>query len=254
MKNLVAASIITILFNIDCNTFMMQQFPQQVQLQEALQQVEDLKCQVDGLQSNNEYLQQLLRDEENRTVMTYDEDDHCYTDGCKMVVFDLLDKGVTAGHVSEVMEAVLKLVDKKANKLPSRWTVARLNLERLSLAQKQLGIVFASKKDTTLMTDETSKFGHKYMGYEATDDEGNNYVLAVRDIETKSAENTLNVFKEILQDIDDVMKRSDDEVSKLVLQHISATMSDRAATEVGDHNNIYYSEFKFIYYLAGEVQ
>ena len=190
---------------------------------------------MDDLQCNSSYLEQLLKDEAalSKTVVTFDEEKRTYSDRCKLVVFDLLDKGVTAAHVSEVMESVLHLVDKEANRLPSRSTVVRLNLERLALAQKQLGAVFAEKEDTTLMTDETSKFGQKYMGYEATDAEGNNYVLAVRDIETKSAENTLNVFKEILQDIDDVMRRSDDEVSKSVLQHISATMSDRAATEVG---------------------
>lgn len=37
---------------------------------------------------------------------------------------------------------------------------------------------------TVLLTDETSKFGNKFMGYEACDSEGNFWVLGLRDIES----------------------------------------------------------------------
>ena len=49
---------------------------------------------------------------------------------------------------------------------------------------------------------------------------------------SKSAADTLSVFKEILSDIDLTCQQSQHEPSKLILQHIVATMSDRAATEV----------------------
>ena len=139
---------------------------------------------------------------------------------------------MTGGKVQAVINAVLSLVDKKANKLPARTTVIEMNLERLLLAQRQLADVFSPKQNTTLLTDETSKFGKKFMGYEASDEAGNLWVLGLRDIETKSAEDTLKVFKELLQDLDDVVKNAEGDISKSVLQHVQATMSDRAATEV----------------------
>lgn len=44
------------------------------------------------------------------------------------------------------------------------------------------------------------------MGYEAADSTGNLWVLGLRDIEAKSSEDTLTVFKEILSDIKQMMK------------------------------------------------
>ncbi len=79
------------------------------------------------------------------------------------------------------------------------------------------------------MTDETSKCGSKYMGYEACDADGKYWVLGMRDITTKSSQDTLNVLKEILDDIDYVSDSANIN-SKLILKHIVATMSDRAAT------------------------
>ncbi|WAR28078.1 hypothetical protein MAR_013782 [Mya arenaria] len=52
-------------------------------------------------------------------------------------------------------------------------------------------------KDLCLMTDETSKAGNKYMGYEARDTDGKLWVLGLTEICTKSSQDTLNVFKEI---------------------------------------------------------
>jgi len=41
---------------------------------------------------------------------------------------------------------------------------------------------------------------------------------------------THSVFKEILNDIDYTSEQSSDQASKLILKHMVATMSDRAAT------------------------
>ena len=83
-----------------------------------------------------------------------------------------------------------------------------------------------------LLTDETSRKGAKYMGYEASDSSGQLWVLGVHEMVSKSAADTLSVFKEVLSDIDYTCQQSDHEPSKLILQHIVVTMSDRAATEV----------------------
>ena len=50
------------------------------------------------------------------------------------------------------------------------------------------------------MTDETSKFGSKFMGYEASDTDGNLCVLGLRDIETKTADKTLKENRRIVKE------------------------------------------------------
>ena len=77
-------------------------------------------------------------------------------------------------------------------------------------------------------TDEISKFGAAYMGYEASDTDGNTWVLGLRHIETKSADNTLKVFKELTLARSHAVQNG---VSRDILQQITATISDRAATE-----------------------
>ena len=84
------------------------------------------------------------------------------------------------------------------------------------------------------MTNETSKFGTKFMGYEASDSEGNLWVLGLREIETKSSQNTLIVFREILCDLDNSLNI--DSASKDIIAHITVAMADRAATEVRFNN------------------
>jgi hypothetical protein len=51
-----------------------------------------------------------------------------------------------------------------------------MNVERLVLSQKQLAEEVAPKEDTTLYTDETSKFRSKYSGCHISNSEGRYYV------------------------------------------------------------------------------
>ena len=90
------------------------------------------------------------------------------------------------------------MINKKANKLPSRSTVLNINIKRLLLSQAQLAEELTSKQITTLYTDETTKDWTKYNGYHISDSEGRMYVLGSREIQTKSAKDTL---QEILDDI-----------------------------------------------------
>ena len=77
-----------------------------------------------------------------------------------------------------------------------------------------------------------SRKGAKYMGYEASDSSGKLWVLGIREMASKSAVDTLSVFKEILSDIDCTCQQAENEPSKVILQHIVATISDRATTKV----------------------
>jgi len=176
-------------------------------------------------------------DEQERTINVFDG--RKYKNDIKQCIYKLLELNVSASKVSPVIENVLKIVNIKANQLPSKSTVLDLNLQRLVLAQKQISEIFAKDKSTTLMTDETSKFGTRYMGYEAADSQGNLWVLGLREIETKSANDTLKVFQQILSDLNECASTSDNQVSKEIICHIVATMSDRAATEVKFNDMLY---------------
>lgn len=131
------------------------------------------------------------------------------------------------------------MVNIKANQLSSKSTVLDLNLQRLVLAQKQISEDFAKDISTTLMTDETSKRGKRYMGYETADFQGNLWVPWLREIETKSANDTLKVFQQILSDLNESASTSDNQLSKEIICHVAATMSDRAATEVKFNDMLY---------------
>jgi len=63
------------------------------------------------------------------------------------------------------------------------------------------------------------------MGYEALDSDGNLLVLGVREVETKSAEDTLRTFLEILMDVEAIS--SSNSVSNDILCHITSTMSEQ---------------------------
>ena len=103
------------------------------------------------------------------------------------------------------------------------------------MSQKQLGEEFSKSENTTLYSDETSKFGEKYMGFHAIDADHRYWVLGVRDLATKSADDTLSIFREVLQDINDRSEATDSAVGKKILINIRNTMSDRAATKLKWH-------------------
>lgn len=108
-----------------------------------------------------------------------------------------------------------------------------MNIQRLCLVKKQLQEELPEKINTTLHTDETSKVGIKYGGFSVRDEDGNYFALGLREKDTKSAQNTLDTFKEILQDIADTKKETHPQsAGNKILCNIQNTMSGRAATEL----------------------
>lgn len=164
-----------------------------------------------------------------RIVTCYDEKLRRYNTQLKTCIDELLQHNVSVANVPLVIECVLNMVNIKPNKLPLRSTVIDMNLQRLCLSQKHVAEVFSKKENTTVLTDETSKFGLKYMGYEAADADGNLWVLGLRDIEKNLA--IILLLNEILNDLNDISESCDEIASKDIIKHICATLSDRAATE-----------------------
>ena len=197
------------------------------QIINLLDENENLKQEIRILQNEINELQADLSDK----IITCDENGKFSSD-MQQCVYSLLQHHVSSTHVSSVISAVLKLAGKTASRLPSVSTVNNMNVQRLVLAQKQLGESIKKTDDTCLYTDETSKFGNKYGGYHLSDQNGNMYVLGLRLLPTKSSSDTLSVFHEILDDIDLACNTTTNEKSLSVFTSIKATMSDRAATEI----------------------
>jgi len=93
---------------------------------------------------------------------------------------------VSTEYYSAVIETVLKLVNKKANKLPSVSTIQNWSLERGLLARKQIAET-SSSENTTLHSEETSKYGNKWGSFASSDQHGYYLLLGMRDMATKSA-------------------------------------------------------------------
>lgn len=106
-----------------------------------------------------------------------------------------------------------------------------MNIERLMLAQKQLSESLPNRENLTIYTYETTKYVTKFGGYHLSDSEGRIYVLGLRQLLTKSGRDTLAVFQDILQDIDDRSEKTHLASMKILLK-ITATMSDRASSEL----------------------
>lgn len=87
---------------------------------------------------------------------------------------------------------------------------------------------------TTLQTDGTTKFGEHFATYDITvaDECKTTYCLGLRHIFSGSSQDTLETFKQILGDIDDVQSLiGKQSVSSKIVFHIKNTMSDRHAAE-----------------------
>jgi len=183
--------------------------------------------------SENEWLREIVENE-NNIINIYDEVEKKYTFELRECIYKLLKHNVSSRQIAPVIESVLTMVNKVPNRLPARSTILDMNIERLLLSQTQLAHDISMKENTTLYTDETTKFGTKYMGYHLSDMQGTMYVLGLREIETKSASDTLTTLQDILKDLDDCLKAKGDNVvvSKRLLANIVATMSDRASTEI----------------------
>ena len=61
-----------------------------------------------------------------------------------------------------------------------RSTSIDMNLQRLCLSQNHVAEIFSKQENTTILTDETSKFCSKYMRHEAADANENLSVLGLR--------------------------------------------------------------------------
>ena len=183
---------------------------------------------------NCDYLQSLISD--NSELLLFDETTDKFTPQTRECVMNLTNLSVATKNVPGVIREVSKLCGKEPNRLPARQTVDDIVQSKVVLAHKQLSQVLPDKASTTLMSDETSKFGAKYEVYLASDENKDSYLMGLREISDKTARTTLETFKEILHDIESTCVEYENEgkeanIGYRILAGIRDTMSDRAATE-----------------------
>lgn len=119
--------------------------------------VEALKREIREYNESIQYLQSLLEDTPD--ILLFNEDNKKYSDDTFQCIMNLTDLKVPNEKVGAVIKEVMKLCDKTPNAVPSAATVKRVVDSKLSVSHKQISDVLNIKKNTSLYTDETSKFG-----------------------------------------------------------------------------------------------
>ncbi|KAK3091774.1 hypothetical protein FSP39_022550 [Pinctada imbricata] len=202
-------------------------------IESAEEQIKDLKSKLMDAETNEGYLQNLLDD--SKPLKLYDKDSNSYTTDAVQCVMNLTNLKVPSEKVGEVIREVLILGNKTPNAVPSATTVNRITDTKLAVAHKQIDKVVGPKKNTTLYTDETKKYGKAIQTYIVTDEEKNSYILGLREMFNKSSQCTLDTLKEILDDINEHCFTQETarqfHAGYQILANMRDTMSDRASTE-----------------------
>lgn len=94
---------------------------------------------------------------------------------------------VATENIPSVIESVLKLGNKVANKLPSRQTVDNTVCEKVAIGQKHIGVKLGQQKNLCLYGDERRKKGKTYQTFLASNEEKEVFCLGLRDMHNKAA-------------------------------------------------------------------
>ena len=131
----------------------------------------DLEEELAKLKSKNLELLEanaILHDElatlKSRKLVTYV--DGKYTDRMRLCVMDILSHNVGINQIEPVIQAVLRLAELECDKLPQHTAISEMLLESRTLSQIQLAHTLTDTEYNTLHSDGTTKFGHKYCGYQ----------------------------------------------------------------------------------------
>ncbi|CAC5398193.1 unnamed protein product [Mytilus coruscus] len=206
----------------------------QLDSMEEKESLTDLETSIRSISEERDYLHTLLQD--NSELNLFNVESNRYTPQTRQCIMNLTSHNVSSENVGPVIKQVLKLADKCPNAVPSRKTVDNIIAEKIAIGQKQIGTTLTGQKNTCLYGDETRKFGKTYQTFLLKDENKNVYFLGLRDMLDKAASTTLDVFKNILDDISDICEqnRQQDITSPGhgILCNIRDFMSDRAQTNI----------------------
>ena len=122
-------------------------------------------------------LEEALDNLASEKVHTFDAG--IYTYKVREYCMKLLSHNVSIRNVEPCIRAVLDLVGKDVDKLPQKSN--NMVVEARSLAHLQLAEKFPTFPTNTLHSDGTTKFGHKYGGFQVTSMDSS-YTLCISDM------------------------------------------------------------------------
>lgn len=132
------------------------------ELEEELSKLKARNCE---LLEANAMLRDKLAALKSRKLTTYE--DGKYTDSMRLCIMDILSHNVGINQIEPVIRAVLRLVNVECNRIPQHTAISQMLLESRALSQIQLAKTLSeSDQCNTLHSDGTTKFGHKYTGYQ----------------------------------------------------------------------------------------
>lgn len=147
-----------------------------------------------------------------------------YTDNVRQCCLELLSMNVGILQVDPIIRSVLKnIAGMEVDKLPKPASLVRMLTELKCLAYQQIADELQECENITLHSDGTSKFGQHYGSFQISTDT-TAYSLGLSQMLTGSAQQTLDVFKQILSDFQQTV--GSQAKAKLVTG-IKNTMSDR---------------------------
>ena len=129
-----------------------------------------------------------------------------------MVYVDILCMGLSTRNVEKVIKIVLEKVIKivleklagiECDRLPKATFSKYMLIEACGLAQLHIAseLVNCEDDDLVLQSDGTSKKGHSYTTFDATNNEGQFFVLGMQEVGAGDAQTQLDLLKEIMGDI-----------------------------------------------------
>ena len=158
-----------------------------------------------------------------------------YTDEVRQCCFDLLSMNVGVWNIQPVIKAVLALAKKSCEELPSIGLLSKMlvELKAVSSVHAAEELLKDDVSDHTLHSDGTTKFGRKFQSYQiGTTDK--TLSIGLVDMRSGTAEQTMDIFKQVLTDIERVVHKVDQveqDTAKRILSKIKNTMSDRSIVQ-----------------------
>ena len=204
-----------------------------IKTKELHQEIEVLKERVSSLDLENAELNQEFHNFISSEIVTFEGGK--YTDSVRACVYELLSLNVGVKNIAPAIRCVIQnLAQRPVGQLPSYGLTCQMIVESLAVVQAQLGHELSQTKEfSTLQSDGTTKFGEYYEAFNVKVCEaGTTYTLGLRHVFSGAAKDTLETFKEILNDLDSVqLALGKDSVSAVIVSKIKNTMSDRHAAE-----------------------
>ena len=147
-----------------------------------------------------------------------------YTDNVRQCCLELLSMNVGIQQVDPIIRSVLKnIVGMEIDKLPKPATLVRMLTELKCLSYQQIADELQECENITLHADGTFKFGQHYGSFQISTDT-TAYSLGLSQMLTGSAQQTLDLFKQILSDF---QQNVGSQAKSKLLTSIKNTMSDR---------------------------